>query len=167
MTRQAVRARVLIMQASTRLSIPRSIVTPTDQQLALYPHLPSPAGSIPWQDLGRAVRPLFRLRTVQPWETKVGPREIAHVAEKLDQAIGHPVGQGSPGPAISLGEMIEPKEADGQTITTLRYVTPNPSVSFRERDMRELADDNADSDISYIPTRALRHHHCRRPAETG
>lgn len=52
--------------------------------MALYPHLPSPTTSIPWQDLGSASRPLFRLRGVQPWETKVGYRETAHVEQNIE-----------------------------------------------------------------------------------
>lgn len=52
--------------------------------MALYPHLPSPISSIPWQELGSASRPLFRLRGIQPWEFKVGQRETAHVEQNME-----------------------------------------------------------------------------------
>lgn len=53
-------------------------------EMALYPHLPSPTGSIPWQDLGTASRALFRLRGVQEWEAKVGKRETMHIEENME-----------------------------------------------------------------------------------
>jgi hypothetical protein len=64
---------------------PLSLITPSPTlEMSLYPHIPSSISSIPWQSIDKLSQPLFRLRGIQPWETKVGMRGVAHKEEKLD-----------------------------------------------------------------------------------
>jgi hypothetical protein len=51
--------------------------------MSLFPHIPSSISSIPWQSIDELASPLFRVRGVQPWETKVGMRGVAHREEQL------------------------------------------------------------------------------------
>jgi hypothetical protein len=51
--------------------------------MSLFPHIPSSISSVPWQSIDQLASPLFRVRGVQPWETKVGMRGVAHREEQL------------------------------------------------------------------------------------
>lgn len=99
-------------------------MTPSeDYEMALYPHLPSPTGSIPWQDLGSASKALFRLRGVQTWEAKVGKRETAHMEENMESLPLIPLT--SDGAAQSVGDalraMSQVKRDDGAKMI-VKYV---------------------------------------------
>lgn len=104
--------------------------------MALYPHLPSPTSFIPWQDLGAASRPLFRLRGVQPWEVKVGARETAHVEQNMEDLPFIPLGEEDQdrGVRTAIEGLVSKgsKSKNGSDGIVARYV-PFLPLEFRQR----------------------------------
>jgi hypothetical protein len=87
-----IKATTLLVQASAyashRASTPLSLVSPSPTlELSFFPHIPSAISAIPWQEVGKLSKPLFRVRGIQPWETKVGMRDVTHREENLGECF--------------------------------------------------------------------------------
>lgn len=83
--------------------------------------MPAPNGSVPWYDIAQSSKPLFRLRRIQPWEAKVGPRETVHIEEKLDDMTFAPVGESVRDDAgVLSGAIAQTVGAGDEAITTIR-----------------------------------------------
>jgi len=101
--------------------IPLNLITPSSTlEMSLFPHIPSSIGSIPWQSIDKLSQPLFRLRGVQQWETKVGMRGVAHKEEKLDTAGSYRISATAlSAESRPLSERIAETVQTGEDITTV------------------------------------------------
>jgi len=86
--------------------------------MSLFPHIPTSLSAIPWQEIGKLSKPLFRVRGVQPWETKVGMRDVAHREELLGDSQSYGVTNDKP-ERSSLASVMAKKssEVEGSTTT--------------------------------------------------
>lgn len=88
--------------------------------MSLYPHIPSSISSIPWQSIDKLASPLFRVRGVQPWETKVGMRGVAHREEKLDISGSYRItGSDSVSEGVALSERVWATLLSGEGVRTV------------------------------------------------
>jgi hypothetical protein len=93
--------------------------------MSLFPHIPSSISSVPWQSIDKLASPLFRVRGVQPWETKVGMRGVAHREEQLGSSGSYRITglDTSAAGGVPLSERVSTGLLAGEKVKTVaRYV---------------------------------------------
>jgi hypothetical protein len=93
--------------------------------MSLFPHIPSSISSVPWQSIDKLASPLFRVRGVQPWETKVGMRGVAHREEQLGSSGSYrTTGSETAAGGVPLTERVATVLLAGEGVRTVaRYVS--------------------------------------------
>lgn len=121
--------------------------------MARYPHLPAPLNSVPWQEAGLLSKPLFRLRGVQPWEIKVGPRETVHEEENLESMSLISLSEATKGEVMTAGQGFPDLTTTG---SGNRYIATYVVFSRIRSSQKLSSADKIGSDTSYTPITSQR-----------